>query len=61
MMKYSGYMVEHDFIIKPDGSRQCLSIKDGFKSRESAERWAMDNTIDGKVIGYVNKEEEAWI
>ncbi len=59
-MKYSGFKVEHDFIINPDGSRTCLSIEDGFRNRESAERWAMDNTIDGRVVGYVNMQDEAW-
>lgn len=36
-----------------DGKRVCMSIKQGFSTREEAEKWAAENDItDGEIYSY---------
>ena len=57
MMRATSYEVDYDFFTKQDGTESFMSIKAGFKTYAEAEKWAIENTIDGKVVGVCRIEE----
>ena len=52
-MKAKEYGVDYNFI-----NGKPADIKMGFKTYREAEKWNFQNTLDGKVIAYYDKEEE---
>lgn len=45
------YIVEFDYQGKENGNMIPMQIKTGFTSEIEAQKWAQENTNDGKVIG----------